>query len=296
VPTLNGARWFPQFRDGLLAQNISPNQVVIVDSTSTDETPDLARESGFNVVSIPRCEFNHGGTRQWASGFFPDSEILVYLTQDAILADSSALEELLAAFHDPLVGAAYGRQLPRQESDPIEAHSRIFNYSQTSSVRSLESRRQLGLKSIFISNSFAAYRKNALDSVAGFPPHVILGEDTMTAARLLLSGWQIAYVADAKVYHSHKYSIWQEFQRYFDHGVLRAREPWLRDNFGSADGEGKRYVMSELKYLWPDHAALVPMALLRTAAKLTAYWLGSHEDILTNGVKRRISMHGFFWK
>src|SRR5271155_2144887 len=64
VPTLNGARWWPQFCEGLLAQNISPSQVLIVDSTSTDHTPDLARESGFHVVSIPRCEFNHGGTRQ----------------------------------------------------------------------------------------------------------------------------------------------------------------------------------------------------------------------------------------
>ena len=296
VPTLNASKWWPQFREGLLAQNIAPKQVLIVDSESTDRTADFAIESGFQVASIRRHEFNHGDTRQWASGFFPDAEILVFMTQDAILADSSALRELVAVFDDPSIGAAYGRQLPRQGCGPIEAHSRLFNYAQTSDVRSLDSRTRLGVKTIFISNSFAAYRRCALESVAGFPRHVILGEDTMTAAQLLLKGWQIAYVSDAKVYHSHEYSIWQEFQRYFDHGVLRSREPWLRDEFGRADGEGRRYVKSELKYLWPNHARLIPIALMRTAAKLAAYWLGSHEHMLSNSLKRKISMHGFFWE
>jgi rhamnosyltransferase len=59
----------------------------------------------------------------------------------------------------------------------------------------------LGIKSIFISNSFAAYRRSALLAVGGFRKDVIFGEDTVTAARLLLSGYQVAYSAQACVYH-----------------------------------------------------------------------------------------------
>jgi rhamnosyltransferase len=166
-------------------------------------------------------------------GFFPDAEILVYLAQDAILASSDAIEELATAFRDPHVGAAYGRQLPRPGAGPIEAHGRLFNYQAAPDVRSLQCRRRLGFKTVFISNSFAAYRRSALEDAGGFPLRTVFGEDTITATRMLLNGWKIAYVAGASVYHSHEYSAREEFRRYFDIGVLHAREAWLVREFGA---------------------------------------------------------------
>lgn len=295
VPTLNPGTAWAEFRDALVAQNVDPAQVLIVDSSSTDGTDHLAKASGFELVLIDKREFNHGGTRQWATRFFPDAEILVYLTQDAILADG-ALNQLLTAFRDPSVGAAYGRQLPRPEAGPIEAHGRLFNYPALSTLRSLESRQTLGFKAIFISNSFAAYRRSALDEMGGFPADVIFGEDTITAARMVLRGWKIAYVADACVYHSHEYSLWQEFKRYFDIGVLHSRQSWLVKEFGGARGEGKRYVFSEMKYLLKRNPLLIPSALLRTLAKFAGYWLGKREKRLSTGLKSRISMHRSFWR
>ncbi len=155
---------------------------------------------------------------------------------------------------------------------------------------------KIGFKSIFISNSFAAYRREALMAVGGFPRNVIFGEDTVTAAKLLLSGWKIAYVAEAQVYHSHSYSWRQEFRRYFDIGVLHARESWLLEEFGGAGGEGGRFVRSELSYLWPKHWWLIPSALIRTALKLVGYRLGRIEKKLSVRWKRRLSMHRRFWE
>lgn len=295
VPTLNpGADWRP-FCEALLAQRVKPDRVLIIDSASTDHTVELARAVGFRVASIGRSEFNHGGTRQWATGLFPDAEVFVYLTQDAILADSGAIDQLIAPFQNGEIGAAYGRQLPRPGAGGIEAHGRLFNYPAISDIRSLESRERLGFKAIFISNSFAAYRRSALDEVGGFPPNTIFGEDTITAARMLLRSWKIAYVAGACVFHSHEYSAWGEFKRYFDIGVLHAREAWLSDEFGRASGEGKRYVASEIKYLWRKDVLLIPSALARSAAKLSGYWAGKREAKLSPGVKRRLSMHPNFW-
>jgi rhamnosyltransferase len=221
---------------------------------------------------------------------------LVYLTQDAILDSSETIAELLKAFENQEIGAAYGRQLPHVGSTPIEKHARLFNYSGRSSIRTLESREQLGFKSIFISNSFAAYRREALMAVGGFPRDVIFGEDTITAAKLLLAGWKIAYVAEAQVYHSHSYTWRQEFRRYFDIGVLHSREHWLLDEFGHASGEGKRFVLSELRYLWPKHILLIPSSLIRTALKLIGYRLGRMEGKLGLAWKRRFSMNRSFWK
>jgi rhamnosyltransferase len=294
VPTLNAAAVWPQFAPPLLA-SAAPEQVLIIDSSSSDQTADLARKAGFRVHVIQRKDFNHGGTRQLAVNLLPDVDLLVFLTQDAILATENALTLLLNAFVDPKVGAAFGRQLPRRSARPIEAHARLFNYPAQSNIRTLASREQMGHKAIFISNSFAAYRRSALTSVGGFPDHILLGEDTVTAAKLLLSDWKIAYVADAKVYHSHSYSWRQDFKRCFDIGVLHAREPWLLREFGQTGDEGRRFVRSELSYLLAHCPWLCPSALLRTAFKLIGYSLGKREKHLNLSWKRKFSMHHRFW-
>ena len=291
---MNAARQWDQFASPLL-DCVPADQVLIVDSSSSDGTADLARTSGFRVEQVPRHAFNHGGTRQWAAGLVPEADILVFLTQDAVLASSQMIALLLEPFRDSAVAISYGRQLPRPGARPIEAHARLFNYPATSALHTLDSRAHLGFKSIFVSNSFAAYRRTALEAAGGFPSDVILGEDTVTAARLLLLGWKIAYVSDALVYHSHDYTIAQEFRRYFDVGVLHSRQSWLLREFGGASGEGGRFVRSELAYLMTHQPFAIPSALLRTAAKLVGYRLGRLEHHLPTGLKQTLSMHRSFW-
>ncbi len=294
VPTLNAARDWAGFAPALLAC-VAADQVLIVDSSSTDGTDRLAREAGFRVHTIPRAEFSHGGTRQMAAELLVDSDILVYLTQDAVLSGPEAVRFLLRAFESPSVGAAYGRQLPRPGATPIERHARLFNYPGTSGVRCLANRDEMGIKSIFLSNSFAAYRRDALLECGGFQADVIFGEDTVLAARLLLAGWKIAYVSEAKVHHSHAYGLVQEFKRYFDIGVLHRREQWMLDEFGRAGGEGRRFVLSEVAYLAKTAPWLIPSAVARTALKLLGYRLGRLEDRLGVRLKRSLSMHRAFW-
>ncbi len=296
VPTYNAASDWQAFSDSLSRQGIPPEQILIIDSSSNDSTRELARKSGYRVVCIPKEEFGHGSTRQLACGYFPQAELLVFLTQDAVLDQPTSLQLLCEALDDPSVGAAFGRQLPRREANAIERHARLFNYPMVSQVKTFESRRELGIKAAFNSNSFAVYRRVALEQAGGFPSHVILGEDTYVAAKLLMSGWKIAYVADALAIHSHGLSLWQEFQRYFDTGVLHHREIWLLETFGRAGNEGLRFVNSEFKYLRSSRAwHLMPLAVLRTGTKLLAYRLGLMEHKLPLGVKRVFSMSPGFW-
>jgi len=294
VPTLNAAKCWSNFAPALLAC-MDPKRVLIVDSSSDDDTPRLASEAGFNLLSIPRSEFNHGGTRQVAAEMLSNAEILVYLTQDAILTDADSIANLVAAFEDPSVGLAYGRQLPRRSADAIEAHARLFNYPCRTEVRDLSSRDRLGFKSIFVSNSFAAYRRSALMAIGGFRVSVILSEDTIAAAQMLIAGWKIGYMADATVFHSHSYTWLQEFRRYFDIGVLHSREQWLVTRFGRANGEGKRFVASELRFLTQRAPHLIPSAIVRSGLKFLAYRLGCMEKKLTPEIKRHFSMHTGFW-
>jgi rhamnosyltransferase len=294
VPTLNAAKDWPPFVSALHGC-VRPEQVLIVDSESTDATLEMARAAGFQTCSVAREEFNHGGTRQMAAEMLPDAEILVYMTQDAVLAGPNALANLVAAFADPQVGAAYGRQLPRCQAGPIEAHARHFNYSTVSAIRSFESRKTLGFKAAFASNSFAAYRRTAFDQVGGFPSDAIVSEETIVFARLQMAGWKTAYVADAAVIHSHEHSLRAEFSRYFDIGVGYTRDSWIETEFGAPHGEGRRFVTSEIRYLVPRHIHLIPLAFLHSLAKVIGYQLGCQEAHLPMALKRALSNQKNFW-
>jgi rhamnosyltransferase len=295
VPTLNAAKNWPAFHAGLAMQTLALKRVLIVDTCSTDGTADAARLAGYDVVSVQRSEFNHGGTRQKAATLMADVDVLVYLTQDAILASPDSLANLVALFEDPSMGATYGRQLPRKGAGVLEAHARHFNYPAKSVVRDLQYRKEAGFKAIFASNSFAAYRAHALRDVGGFPTDVVVSEETVVFARLLLSGWKTAYAGDATVFHSHNYGVFESMQRYFDIGVVHARESWILEEFGHVGGEGKRFLLSELKALWPSHLYLLPLSGLQTIAKLLGYQLGLRERSLDRRVSRYLSQQKNLW-
>jgi rhamnosyltransferase len=274
IPTLNAAGLWNDLWTSLKSQTLQPSEVIILDSSSEDGTAELARRGGCRVVGISRGEFSHGGTRQRGVELAVNADIVVYLTQDAILRDAEALSRLVAAFDDPSVGAAFGRQLPRRDANPIEAHARLFNYPQVSDIRSQESASEMGFRAIFFSNSFGAYRKAALEQAGGFPRESNFGEDTVVAARLLQTGWRIAYVAEAEVYHSHAHSFLEEYRRYYRIGQLHGREQWLLRDFGATSREGRKFVFSEIHYLLRHAPWLIPEALLRSGLKYWGYRRG----------------------
>lgn len=297
VPSLNAGKRWTDWLNAFAQQTRKPDSLLLIDSSSADDTVALARAHGFDVHTIAKSEFNHGGTRQLGVDLLPQADIIVFLTQDALLSDPEAIERLLAAFADEQVGAAYGRQLPHLDAGPIAAHARLFNYPPQSQLRGLADGSRYGIKTAFISNSFAAYRREALQSVGGFPGNTIMNEDTYAAGKLLLAGWKIAYRADARVFHSHDYGFLDEFRRYFDIGVFHTRSPWLQETFGGASGEGLRFVLSEIRYLARHAGWLLPSAMLRSGLKWLGYRLGqAHLGGLSLGVCRALSLHKAYWQ
>lgn len=269
--------------------------VCVVDSSSIDGTAEVARASGAIVHEIPVTDFNHGGTRQLMVDINKDYDTYVFLTQDAYLDNPEGIQNIVAPFEDKEVGAVCGRQLPHLDASPLASHARLFNYPAGSSIKTLDDSLELGIKTPFISNSFAAYRREALCDTGGFPKHVILSEDMYVAAKMLIKGWKIAYAGNASVHHSHNYSIFEEFKRYFDIGVFHARESWIREQFGQAGGEGKRYVFSELRFLGLKRLYLWPSSFVRNGFKFIGYKFGLNEKWLPLGLKKIVTMHRGFW-
>lgn len=296
VPTLNPGSIWEKWVDGLLSQSIKPARVLIIDSGSTDNTLHICNSKGFEVVSIKKSEFNHGGTRQLALQYMNNVEFVIYMTQDAILANEDSISNILQPFKDTMVAAVCGRQLPHMDAGPIGSHARLFTYSDTSFTRTIKDVHHAGLKTAFLSDSFAAYRVSALSEVGGFPENVIYGEDMFVAAKILKAGHNIVYAANACVYHSHDYSIIQEMKRYFDMGVFHAREPWIRAGFGGAEKEGVKFVVSEFKYLSQHAFWRIPEGMLRTALRYIGFRLGLLEKHIPLIIKKKISMNSYYFK
>ena len=296
VPTLNALPVWGDCINALVATGVNAGDVYIYDSGSVDGTVMQAENAGFNVRHVAQGTFDHGGTRQMAVDELEGYEFIVFLTQDAILSCSDALQVILRPFEDRQVAAVCGKQLPRKNSGHIEAHARLYNYPAESSINELGNRSVKGLKVAFMSNSFAAYRTSSLGEIGGFPNNVIFGEDMFVAAKMLLSGYKVAYEAEASVYHSHGYSLWQETRRYFDMGVFHANESWIRRELGGAEGEGMKFVIAEFRYLLKYAPWRVPEGVLRTLLRYTGFRLGLAEKSLPLSLKKFLAMNKVYFE
>ena len=295
IPTYNAENYLMKLLNSIQHQSIKNFELIIIDSSSQDNTLTIAKRYTNNVITIPQNEFDHGGTRAKAAQI-SQGDILIYLTQDALPYDEHALENIIKVFENETIGAAYGRQLSYEDTNLFGQHLRKFNYIENSYIRNIEDKHQYGIKTAFLSDSFAAYRKSALEKIGWFKDGLILGEDTYAGSKLILDGYHIAYVSEAKVYHSHSYTILQEFKRYFDIGVFHTCESWILDEFGKAEGEGMKYIKSEIKYLL-DHSAwhLLPEFFMRNGMKYIGYKLGQKYKLLPMWMIKRLSMHTKWW-
>jgi len=296
IPTYNGGELWRTVAKSISSQSVKPNKVLVIDSTSSDATIDIALEHGFTTHLINKKSFNHGGTRNLAVEFVSDSEVIIFLTQDAILESNYSFAEILTSFEqDEHIAAVCGRQLPHDNANPLAAHARWFNYPVDSCVKSIEDIPRFGIKTAFMSNSFAAYRCKVFFELGGFPENTILAEDMYIAAKMIHAGYKVMYSAKAAVKHSHNYTPVEEFCRYFDTGVFHANESWIRDLFGNAEGEGMMFIRSELAYLWQNSPSWIPRALFTNGCKLLGYKLGQNYRYLPWMLRHRFSMYKAYW-
>lgn len=295
IPVYNGGNIWSQAAEKIREYIPEGTLVQVVDSGSKDESVLIADKYGFNILRIKSSEFNHGGTRNLLVDLHKnDYDIAIFLTQDAI-PEPGFFEKIIQIFTDLSVSCAYGRQLPHIDANPISKHARYFNYPKESYIASNADISMLGLKTVFVSNSFCAYRISTFIELGGFPDNTILSEDMYFAAKSIIAGYNVAYVSDAIVRHSHNYSVLDEFKRYFDIGVFHASEAWIRKDFGGAGGEGKKFLLSEFKYLAKTKPSYLPVAGIHNFAKILGYKLGQNYKKMPISFVKKFSMHRRFW-
>ena len=297
IPTYKPGKEFEKLIGRLQKQEYPIHKIIII-NTRTDIFPEELNRSNYKIeiTHIEPDQFDHGGTRNMGAGM-SDADIVVYMTQDAIPVDEKLIGTFAKIFEEnPDIGIAYGRQLPREECNIIERYTRRFNYPEKSLIKTKEDLPKLGIKTFFCSDVCAAYRRNYLLSAGGFENPTIFNEDMIFAGKRIYAGDKVAYVAEAKVIHSHNYTGRQQFHRNFDLAVSQAQHPEVFEGVPS-EGEGIRMVKATAKYLVRNgYPWKVFMLVYQSGCKYIGYFLGKRYEKLPMWLILKCTSSRKYWK
>ncbi|MFI3176881.1 MAG: glycosyltransferase [Eubacteriales bacterium] len=251
--------------------------------------------SNVEIYTHNQVEFDHGATRHKGMKL-SSAPYVLYMTQDAVPDHAQMVASLLEAVKQDDVAIAYARQLPNHNATILEKITRQFNYGKVSRIKTEEDISALGIKTFFCSNVCALYDREVYVSLGGFLKKAIFNEDMIYASKVIRSHYKIAYVAEARVIHSHNYTNKQQMQRNFDLGVSQAMN---QDVFAgiSSSKEGVKLILATRKILINQgyRRKVIPM-YLTSAYKWIGYQLGKRYKWLPEALILNLTMNQGYWR
>ena len=203
------------------------------------------KDDRIQLEIIRGSEFSHSLTREKAAKKAM-GDILVFITQDVEIRDKRWLAKLVSPIISGEVEASYSRQKTKYNN--IEKYTRESNYGSKSFVVTKEDIPRLGLKTFFFSDAAAAILKKTFIRLNGYDGKKLpISEDMYFAYKLIMDGGKIKYCADSVVYHSHKFTLRQLYDRYKLTGEFFKQNKYL-DKYGTTGSGAKlaKYVLKRI--------------------------------------------------
>ena len=212
VRALNEAEHLPALFSGLLRQTIQPDQVILVDSGSTDDSVAIAQAHGADITHIGPEDFSFGRSLNVGCAA-ATGEILVLVSAHVYPVDEHWLENLIAPFSESDVVLSYGRQIGDHRTSFSELQLMRQWYPEQSNPDQ---------GTPFCNNANCAIRRDWWER---FPyDEQLTGlEDLAWATNALDHGGRIAYRADATVAHIHDEGYAQVRNRYRREAIAHRR-------------------------------------------------------------------------
>jgi GT2 family glycosyltransferase len=282
VPARNAARTLARALAALAALAPPPDEIVLVDNGSTDDTPArldafAAASTGAKVVVVR--EPRRGASTARNTGIRAATGDVIAFTD----ADCCPRADWLAALTVPLADAAVGAVAGRLATTPprgvVETFSSLFTLPPAPEP-SRHTRWTPWAGGFPTAN--LAVRRELLQRVGGFDESVaIYGEDHDLCARLYATGAAVVYTPEAVVEHQHRVALGPMLRQAFGFGRSHAwlmrrhltrglwldlpRAPLVRERFplplwidaGSPDK--KAAALLALGLLWPPLLVLLPL-------------------------------------
>jgi rhamnosyltransferase len=188
---------------GVLQQTRVPDEIVVVDSGSTDATLAIASAFPTTIVRIAPQEFSFG--RALNVGLEASSaDVAVIASAHVYPVYDTWVERLTAPLADDSVALAYGRQQTPADGRFSEQRLLARWFPSASVARQTEP---------FCNNANAAIRRSLWEDIP-YDERLTGLEDIDWAKKVLGAGHVISYVAEAPVVHLHDENFTQVVNRY----------------------------------------------------------------------------------
>lgn len=296
IPSYRPDEKFSRLVKKLQEQEYPIGTIFVINTKAGRFPKEVEQMEKVKVSHIERREFDHGATRDMGMQM-SKAEIVVFMTQDAVPADEYVIGNLVKVLEeDEMTGAAYARRLAASDCNYIEKYTRKFNYPENSRIKSKEDLQEMGIKTFFCSNVCAAYKRNIYEKAGGFCKKTIFNEDMILAGHMINAGYKVAYVAEARVIHSHNYTGMQQFHRNFDMAVSQAEHPEVFEGIKS-ESEGIKLVKQTAAHLVKRRKIhLVPKLVYQSGCKYIGYRMGKMYKKLPDKVVKWCSMSPGYWE
>lgn len=236
-PIYNAQQYIESLNHDILNQQLEDNQEIeirYVLTKSKDKSEEILKKLSCNYTLIEPSEFSHSRTREMMAEK-SSGDIIVFISQDIKMKNDLWLKNLITPIINGECEASFSRQIC--ENNTIEKYTREKNYPEESRRVSKNDIEEYGLITFFYSDASSAvstkiYRElNAYDG-----KDILINEDMYFAHKLIHAGYRIKYCADSEVYHSHKFTFRQLYNRYYDTGVFFKENPYLKKYKGNESG------------------------------------------------------------
>ena len=212
IRALNEADHLPALFSGLLRQNMAPDQVILVDSGSTDDSVAIAEAHGSDVVHIIPENFSFGRSLNYGCAA-ARGDVLVFVSAHVYPIDEHWLKNLVAPFVDDSVALSYGHQTGDHRTKFSEMQLMRRWYPNVSDPDQTTP---------FCNNANCAVRRDWWQR-RPYDEQLTGLEDLDWARWALTEGGRIVYRADASIAHIHNEHFSRIRNRYRREAIAHRR-------------------------------------------------------------------------
>jgi rhamnosyltransferase len=212
IRAYNEAEHIGRLLEGLENQTVKPDEIIVVDSGSSDDTVAIAKAAGCVIEHIAKSEFSFGRAlnRGCAAA---NGDILLIASAHVYPVYDTYVEHLTGAFDRDRVAIAYGRQVGDERTKFSE--SRVM-------TRWFPAHNIWDQGHPFSNNANAAVLRSVWQEIP-YDETLTGLEDLDFAKKVIAGGNKIAYVADSPVVHVHEESWSIIRNRYRREAIAYAR-------------------------------------------------------------------------
>lgn len=230
-PLYNAQNYIELLNKSLINQKkVKINRIIYILTEGKDDTEKILNDKKINYQKIVKKEFSHSLVREKAA-MASDSDILIFITQDIVIKDELWLYKLIKGIINNECEASFSKQITKYNN--IEKYTREKNYPEKSYIVTKKDIKSMGLRAFFFSDAASAIKTSVFKELKGYDnKNLPISEDMYIAYKIIMNGYRIKYESDSVIYHSHKFTLKELYNRYKLTGQFFKQNSYL-DEYGT---------------------------------------------------------------